>query len=316
MELKQLEYFRAIVDAGTISGAARDLHMTQPPLSYQIKMLEEELQVPLFLRGKKRITLTEAGKTLYEQAGNLLMLSDLAKREVIKSSQSATLHIGMTPSTVSMMSDHLLHFAKKYPKVRFDVHEGSTFTLKDQLENRIIDLTTLRTPIALNGCETKPLLKESLMAMSIPDSPLLQERSSIPLKELSRQPLILSYRYRKYMLAAFERAGLMCDIFHLRRCPHCHDHGRKRAWYCYPSCFNADAFFKTYIMQDLRRRSYYRDPAGMEKRTTPGGDSGLSKNVGLADQDLVHTQSLSISSRLVTPHIFIVSSSSVPSFSI
>ena len=202
MELKQLEYFRAIVDAGTISGAARDLHMTQPPLSYQIKMLEEELQVPLFLRGKKRITLTEAGKTLYEQAGNLLILSDLAKREVIKSSQSATLHIGMTPSTVSMMSDHLLHFAKKYPKVRFDVHEGSTFTLKDQLENRIIDLTTLRTPIALNGCETKPLLKESLM-----------ERSSIPLKELSRQPLILSYRYRKYMLAAFERAGLMCDIY-------------------------------------------------------------------------------------------------------
>ena len=171
MELKQLEYFRAIVDAGTISGAARDLHMTQPPLSYQIKMLEEELQVPLFLRGKKRITLTEAGKTLYEQAGNLLILSDLAKREVIKSSQSATLHIG------------------------------------------IIDLTTLRTPIALNGCETKPLLKESLMAMSIPDSPLLQERSSIPLKELSRQPLILSYRYRKYMLAAFERAGLMCDIY-------------------------------------------------------------------------------------------------------
>ena len=67
MELKQLEYFRAIVDAGTISGAARDLHMTQPPLSYQIKMLEEELQVPLFLRGKKRITLTEAGKTLYDK---------------------------------------------------------------------------------------------------------------------------------------------------------------------------------------------------------------------------------------------------------
>ena len=69
MELKQLEYFRAIVDAGTISGAARDLHMTQPPLSYQMKMLEEELQVPLFLRGTKKITLTEAGKTLYEQGG-------------------------------------------------------------------------------------------------------------------------------------------------------------------------------------------------------------------------------------------------------
>ena len=61
MEIRQLEYFRAIVDAGTISGAARELHMTQPPLSYQMKMLEEELQVPLFIRGMKHITLTEAG---------------------------------------------------------------------------------------------------------------------------------------------------------------------------------------------------------------------------------------------------------------
>ena len=70
MDVKQLEYFRAIVDAGTISGAARVLHMTQPPLSYQVKMLEEELQVQLFLRGTKKITLTEAGKTLYDRAGS------------------------------------------------------------------------------------------------------------------------------------------------------------------------------------------------------------------------------------------------------
>ena len=64
MEIKQLEYFRAIVDEGTISGAARALHMTQPPLSYQMKMLEEELQVRLFARGSKHIRLTEAGSTV------------------------------------------------------------------------------------------------------------------------------------------------------------------------------------------------------------------------------------------------------------
>ena len=116
MEIKQLEYFRAIVEAGSISGAARALHMTQPPLSYQIKMLEEELQVSLFLRGTKKITLTEAGKTLYEQAGKILTLTDLTKSEVIKSSQAATLHIGMTPSTVPMMSDYLLQFSRLYPQ--------------------------------------------------------------------------------------------------------------------------------------------------------------------------------------------------------
>ena len=131
MEIRQLEYFRAIVDAGTISGAARVLHMTQPPLSYQMKMLEEELQVSLFLRGTKKITLTDAGKTLYEQAGNLLMLADLTKQEVVKSGQAATLHIGITPSTVSMMSEYLLYFCKKsILKFILDVHEGSTFTLK------------------------------------------------------------------------------------------------------------------------------------------------------------------------------------------
>lgn len=213
MEIKQLEYFRAIIDAGTISGAARELHMTQPPLSYQMKMLENELQVSLFLRGTKKITLTEAGKTLYEQAEKILMLTKVTKQEVIKSSQVATLHIGMTPSTVSMMSDYLLRFSKKHPKLHFDIHEASTFTLKDQLENQQIDVTTLRTPIALNGYETKILAKENLLAMAIPEYPLLKGRSSVSLHELSGQPLILSQRYWKYMLSAFERAGLTCDIY-------------------------------------------------------------------------------------------------------
>lgn len=201
MELRQLEYFRAIVDAGTISGAARMLHMTQPPLSYQLKMLEEELQVPLLVRGTKKITLTEAGKTLYEQAGTLLMLADLTKREVVKSSQAATLHIGMTPSTVSLLSDYLLRFSKQHPQVHFDVHEGSTFALKDQLENHVIDLTTLRTPIVLNGCETKTLLKESITAMALPDHPLCGARHAFSYRTCrtaadSFQPLPKIYALR------------------------------------------------------------------------------------------------------------------------
>ena len=213
MELRQLEYFRAIVDSGTISGAARELHMTQPPLSYQMKMLEAELQVSLFLRGTKKITLTEAGKTLYEQAGKLLMMSELTKREVVKSGQEATLHIGMTPSTVSMMSDYLIRFAEKYPQVHFDIHEGSTFILKEQLENQQIDLTTLRTPVVLNGCETRLLAKEKLMAMANPECQMLQGCSSITLSRLAKQPLILSHRYQKYMSSAFEQAGLVCDFY-------------------------------------------------------------------------------------------------------
>lgn len=213
MEIKQLEYFRAIVEAGTISGAARELHMTQPPLSYQIKMMEEELKVSLFLRGTKRITLTEAGKTLYEQAEKILTLTELTKSEVLKSSQATTLHIGMTPSTVSMLSDYLQQFARRYPQIRFDIHEGSTFTLKEQIENQQVDITTLRTPIALSGCEVKSLAKERLLAMAIPEYPLFEGKTSVSLRELIDQPLILSRRYQKYMLSVFEKAGVTQNIY-------------------------------------------------------------------------------------------------------
>lgn len=280
MELRQLEYFRAIVDAGTISGAARMLHMTQPPLSYQLKMLEEELQVPLLVRGTKKITLTEAGKTLYEQAGTLLMLADLTKREVVKSSQAATLHIGMTPSTVSLLSDYLLRFSKQHPQVHFDVHEGSTFALKDQLENHVIDLTTLRTPIVLNGCETKTLLKESITAMALPDHPLFAERDTLSLTELAEQPLILSNRYRKYMLLRFRTGrSVLRHLSDLRGCPHGNDDGGKRAWHCSSARLHAAAFPSIKGLRHHGRRPYNGNPARLAQRAPSIRASGFFKNV-------------------------------------
>ena len=85
--------------------------------------------------------------------------------------------------------------------------------MRDQLENRILDLTTLRTPITLRGCETKTLAEERLLAMAVPEFPLLKGRTSLHLQELSEQPLILSHRFQKYIASKFEEAGLVCDIY-------------------------------------------------------------------------------------------------------
>lgn len=71
MELRQLEYFRQIADTHSFNEAARHLNMSQPPLSYQIHQLEEELGVQLFERTSKGVILTNAGEVLYERAGNL-----------------------------------------------------------------------------------------------------------------------------------------------------------------------------------------------------------------------------------------------------
>lgn len=213
MEMKQLEYFQAIVEQGTISGAARLLHMTQPPLSYQMKMLEEELGVQLFYRGLKRITLTEAGQVLYERAASLLTMTDITKREVIKAGQATTIHLGMTPSTVNMMTEKLAGFSEKHPQIRFDIHEGSTFILKGQLENGLVDITTLRTPISLTGCHARGLLREPLCVMAT-KAHMEADVTGVTLEKLSGEKLILSHRYREYLLQAFEKAGLSCDIYY------------------------------------------------------------------------------------------------------
>lgn len=213
MEVKQLEYFRAVVEEGTVSGAAKALNMTQPPISYQMKMLEEELDVQLFFRGTKKITLTEAGKVLYARSGSILTMLDITKREVVKASQAATIHIGITPSTVSMMSEYIERFSKHHPGIHFDIHEGSTFNLKEQLENHVVDITTLRTPITLSGCKTKRLVQEELVAVAAEEY-YREDKTQISLKDLSGEHLILSHRYRNYLIAAFETAGLSCDIYY------------------------------------------------------------------------------------------------------
>lgn len=214
MEMKQLEYFCAIVEAGTISGAAKALHMTQPPLSYQMKMLEDELEVQLFLRGTKKITLTEAGVALYERAESLLKMADITKREVFRIGTAATIHIGITPSSVSMMAEYLARFAQKFPAIHFDIHEGSTFALREQLENQVVDITTLRTPLIIKGYETKSLAKEKLLIMALPAHEIMQQDpQKLTLKTLSQYKIILSRRYRRYVLSAFEEKGIFCDIY-------------------------------------------------------------------------------------------------------
>ena len=85
MELRQLEYFREIANTGSINEAARKLNMSQPPLSYQIRQLENELNVQLFERTHKGVILTAAGKLLYDRAASLL---DYARSTELEVSQT------------------------------------------------------------------------------------------------------------------------------------------------------------------------------------------------------------------------------------
>ena len=127
-------------------------------------MLEEELGVKLFVRGAK-ILLLQKLKSIIHKSWKSAHNGRYYKREVIKANEAATIHIGLAPSTVSMMAKQFKIYAVKHPEIHFDIHEGSTFTLKDQLENRVVDITTLRTPISVNGFASRTLMTDELCAM-------------------------------------------------------------------------------------------------------------------------------------------------------
>lgn len=212
MELKQLEYFRAIADTGSINEAAKRLHMSQPPLSYQMKQLEGELGVQLLERTRKGVSLTEAGELLYARAENILQYAQSASIEVANTGKSRVLRIGMTPTSVTIMMPYLARFSKTFPKVRFEVRDGSTFTLSSLLADGIIEVSAMRTPVKLEGMDSRTLLHDHMIAASA--SPLPQaQNGAILLHHLTQLPLILYRRYESFILDAFHAQGLSPQVF-------------------------------------------------------------------------------------------------------
>ncbi|MCR5416907.1 MAG: LysR family transcriptional regulator [Pseudobutyrivibrio sp.] len=217
MELKQMEYFKTIVDCGSISEAARILHMSQPPLSMSMKKLEAELDATLFVRGNKHINLTEAGAIFYQRICGILQLTDNTISEVTRASMGKTIALGLTPSTIPFVSDMLAKFALDNPDLHFDIYDGSTFEMEHLLDTKTIDAAFLRSPFAPGNLITREIKKEPMMA-AIP-SALLDSSSKIKngrpisVKELGKFPLSIYRRYQSTLTSLFSKENLIPNYF-------------------------------------------------------------------------------------------------------
>ena len=209
MDIRQLEYFRKIAETGSISEAARQLHLSQPPLSYQLRGLEEELGVQLVARSRQGVSLTEAGKLLYQRAGELLRFADSAKIEVSQAGRRQVLRLGMTSTTVAPMMPIVSAFSRRNPRVHFEIHDGPSFSLYNLLLNGIIDLSVVRTPLRLDEVEHMVLQEDRMIAVSA--APF--SASSLRLADLASYPLILYRRYQNFILDAFHAQGLEPEVF-------------------------------------------------------------------------------------------------------
>lgn len=198
MDLRTLSYFVAVAENLNITKAAEKLHISQPPLSNRIKALENELNTVLFIRGKRSLQLTDAGRLLYRRAKEILSLTDKAASEIISMSQgmTGTISIGLVEgSAPNIAAEWIEQFALQHPQVKFRILNGNSDDLISNLRSGIISLAVITAPYdqsLLNGFSVG---KEKITAFMSKDNPLAKlPGDTLDFNLLNNQPLIVPSR--------------------------------------------------------------------------------------------------------------------------
>lgn len=196
MELRQLRYFIAVVDAQSITAAARKLHLVQSAVSHQISNLEDELQASLLLRTKSGVKATTAGQLLYRHA--LVITKQLeAVRDGVKQVDKEVrgkVAIGLPNSTAAVLALPILKAVRaELPHVELTIVEGLSGLLSEQLANGKLDFSVLFETEPMRGFEVLPLFKEKLHFVSCDPVVCRQyaRSKSITLRSVMKRPLIL-----------------------------------------------------------------------------------------------------------------------------
>jgi DNA-binding transcriptional LysR family regulator len=219
MELRHLRYFLEITYDLNMTKAAERLHMSQPPLSRQIKQLEEELETKLFLRKGKFLELTEAGKFFISKAQQILSGVDEAQLAMKRLGRSghAWINIGFVPSAIyGFLPELLRHYREKYPKLEIHLSEYMTIDQLNALKAGHIDVGFGRIILEDPMIRQEVVLKEPLMIVVSKRHPLAK-KSNLTLKQVACEPLIIyptrpRPNYADQLLSFFYKEGLRPNI--------------------------------------------------------------------------------------------------------
>ncbi len=194
MDLKVLRHFVVVAEELNITKAAKILLMSQPPLSLQMKRLEEELHTTLFLRGGKSLVLTEEGKYLYRKAKDILALNDKTIDDILLMGKglSGTISIGFSSGfSSSIIADWISEFSRENPFVRFHIRAEDSDSLMEKMRLGLISLAVITAPydqVLLNGF---PVVEENMVACLPSSHPLAQNGSSkISLHDLAKEKIV------------------------------------------------------------------------------------------------------------------------------
>ena len=198
MELRVLKYFVTVAEELNITRAAEKLNISQPPLSNQIRALEEELDTVLFIRGKRHLLLTESGQLLYRHAKEILSLSEKTSNEIRQMGKniSGTISIGLVEgSAPDIASKWIESFIRKYPDIKFRIMDGNSDELIERLRSGLINLAVITSPCDQTLLNSFKVGQEKMTAFMSKDNPLSRlPGETIDLSLLKDQSLIVPSR--------------------------------------------------------------------------------------------------------------------------
>ena len=216
MQFQQLAYFAAVARTRHFTRAADDIGVSQPTLSKQIRVLENSLGSPLFVRNRGQIELTSAGEALLPHAQRILLDLESAQRSVdeVAGLRRGRVRLGATPSLCDgLLPDLLIRFHQLHPDIELEVQEAGSRVLTRELGQGRLDLALLIVPldpdsdIETGAIETTSILRERLVLASPVDADLPDVIGIAALRDL---PLVMfreGYDLREVTLGACRSAG-------------------------------------------------------------------------------------------------------------
>lgn len=212
MELRVLQYFLAVARENSISGAAQFLHLTQPTLSRQLKELEEELGKQLFIRGNRRITLTEEGMILRKRAEEITELVQKAEDEITASDAmlAGDILIGAGETDGNrFLIKAIKAIQKEYPLVHFHIVSGDKAMITEAIDRGSIDFGIVFGNIDTAKYESIPVHHKDTWGVLMRRDAELAKKEFVTAEDLIDQPLIISRQ-------AFQNSELK-NFFHMEQ---------------------------------------------------------------------------------------------------
>ena len=195
IETRLLQYFLAAARELNITRAAESLYIAQPTLSRQLMELEQQLGKQLFIRGKRKLTLTEEGEFLRGRAQEILDLIDITEAAFRTEETNLSGHVTIgCGETIAMdkITNILADFHHKYPDVKFHTYSGDADSILDRLDKGLVDIGLLLGPIRQEKYDYLNLHQKDVFGLLMPEDCKLACQESINIDQLKSLPMILA----------------------------------------------------------------------------------------------------------------------------